>query len=221
MTILMANSVGRKGIEPASYGTSELATALGMSRIAFGTALAAKYVSTSAKPDGRGHPRRFTLIDAWQFAVFFKLYQHWPRSVVTLGWLIDSLLTRDRIEFKAWSRSATADERPQGLPAQEHVADHIELVARHRGLRPAWYSHRDLEAPFRILVTDEVLEVTQSSSLFDKDGVLVNMTKAIVEVEDALDRRHRPASTRNHQQISGNPTTTAEAFSACQMARGN
>jgi len=211
MTVRMENSAGRKGIEPARYGTSELATALGMSRIAFGTALAAQYVSTSAKPDGRGHPRRFTPVDAWQFAVFFKLYQHWSRSVVTLGWLVDSLLRQDRIDFRAWPHSATADERPDGLPAQEDVADHIELLAHHRGLLPAWYRHRDVETPFRILVTDKFLEITQSPSIFDKDGVFVNMTRALVDIDDALRRRHRIAPTGVQPQISKS-TMGAETF---------
>lgn len=215
----MANSARRKGLEPAQFGTSELAVALGMSRIAFGTTLAAKYVSTSAKPDGRGHPRRFTLIDAWQFAVFFHLYQHWPRSVVTLGWLIDSLLQCDRIEFKDWARLAMPDERPDSIPAGDDVVRRIELLARRPDLRPPWYSHRDSATPYRILVTDEVLEVTQSSSIFEKDGVLVNMTKALVGLEDGLSQSHRGTPAMNQHQVSKKSTIAAETFQRSSNGR--
>src|SRR6185312_3390384 len=141
--------------EPSQYGTRQLASAIGISRIALGSILAANYVTTSVTADGPGHPRSFTIIDAWQCAIFCRLYGHWPRSVVTLGWLVDTLLDRDEIEFETWAQTpGTPARRPRVIPSREDVIGRIELLDRDPTSRPVWYRHRDLSTPFHILVTN-------------------------------------------------------------------
>jgi hypothetical protein len=184
-----------KQAEPLRYGTRPLASAMGISRVAFGSVLAAKYLTSSVRADGPGHPRCFTIVDAWQFVIFFQLYEHWSRSIVALGWLVDALLDQDKIEFGTWVQArGTPTERPSALSTRENVIDRIERLDRDPSLLPAWYRHRDLSQPFHILVTSATLEVTQSPDIRAKDGVVVNMTRAITEFEYALTAGRRAGS---------------------------
>ena len=192
---LEAVTILRAPGQAAAYGSRELADALGLSQIAFGSILAEGYVTHSVKRTGPGRPRRFTFVDAHQLAIFFRLYRHWGRSVVTLGWLVDGMLERDRIDFAAWPHSPVPGKRPVGVPSRSVVVDQIERLTAHPHLMPVWRRHRDRATPFHVFVTATALEITQSPDILRKDGLLVNLTRTLDELEQALSGKH---STRCH-----------------------
>ena len=187
----------------SKYRTRDLAAALSVSPFAFGAILAAGYVTTSLGPVGRGHPRRFTIVDAYQFASFFSLYHYWNSSTSTLGWLIDLLLEHNRVDFSGWPRSPDVDDREPHVPPRNIVVERIKGYARSPQLLSPWYEHTEIKRPFYLFVTNHTLEVTQTPDIQAKDGLLVNLTRALADIDKALHSGRSVARSPGRDRMPG------------------